>query len=771
MAQQSMLNPAPETVLTFRHFIRYLEKRREESNCSKSRFFALVIEQFNQHPELMSEVDVNDIQKYSEQLQLIYNTLAPVVEDEETHPWALCLPLRPVIFYTTNAFFNLVANIATGQLRNAVVTKRPEEMRRHQMEFAYSLILEKLYNLPNFFSRSIIHSMEDEETGRMRYYKLRLDTRFVEVTAKKPLPELSIATLQSAGHESEQILPVLEELLPLDMFRLEGFTINNVTEVTAEYAVEKIKNLLVSHNTFESEKYYQDVTDSLKTLAGNGEIEFGLLPVLKVNDKLIFEDTICAKSNSILASRTRGMEESTYMTLADGYFKNPKVLFYREILDDQAEKKEFLKFLKQQGVASYALIPVYFNNALAGVLEVYANRKGLMDEALLSRLEPAIPLLAQLLKNSIDQFQESIDKVIKEKFTSIQPSVQWKFNEVAWHYLRDNKKGDPETISFNDVQALYGAVDIRNSTVERNEALHKDLESQFTILIEMLEKLKAKSGFGLIDTKIFQAKEWLERIRITDFGQEMEVNDWLENELRPFLVHFKEGNEEYAAIMGEYFEAIDEESGVAHDNRRRLEVSMNTVITSVNRYLDSMKDEIQQAYPSYFEKFRTDGVEYDIYIGQSLAPEKPYNDIYLKNLRLLQMTSMAAIARNSHALLADLDQPVQTTQLIFIHSNAININFRRDEKRFDVEGAYNIRYHIVKKRIDKVHLKGTQERLTQPNKIALVYFNQKEADEYISYIRYLQGEKILRDDLEYLELEELQGVSGLRALRVGVIVE
>ncbi|MEP7259268.1 MAG: hypothetical protein ABI687_12785 [Flavitalea sp.] len=43
-----------------------------------------------------------------------------------------------------------------------------------------------------------------------------------------------------------------------------------------------------------------------------------------------------------------------------------------------------------------------------------------------------------------------------------------------------------------------------------------------------------------------------------------------------------------------------------------------------------------------------------------------------------------------------------------------------------------------------------------------------EADEYISYIHYLQNEKVLNNDLEYLELEELQGISGLKALRVGV---
>src|SRR5205085_12025028 len=106
--------------------------------------------------------------------------------------------------------------------------------------------------------------------------------------------------------------------------------------------------------------------------------------------------------------------------------------------------------------------------------------------------------------------------------------------------------------------------------------------------------------------------------------------------------------------------------------------------------------------------------------------------------------------------------------LIFIYSNTIDISFRHDERKFDVEGGYNIRYHIIKKRIDKVTIRNSRERLTQPGKIALIYFNQKDADEYIAYIHHLQDKKILKDDLEYLELEELQGVSGLKALRVGV---
>jgi len=85
-----------------------------------------------------------------------------------------------------------------------------------------------------------------------------------------------------------------------------------------------------------------------------------------------------------------------------------------------------------------------------------------------------------------------------------------------------------------------------------------------------------------------------------------------------------------------------------------------------------------------------------------------------------------------------------------------------------VDGAYNIRYEIVKKRIDKVRIKDTNERLTQPGKIAIVYSQAKEANEYLEYIEFLQNQKLLKPGIEKYDLEELQGVSGLKALRVDV---
>lgn len=774
MAPLTEAEQGPEVVLSFKPFIDYL-KKRDTDNCKKSQFFQYVIEQFDKRPELYSAVDIEKVKDYEDLLILVYSIVSPIIEDELTHRWALCLPLKPVIFYHTNAYYELVANPSTGELRKSIATKSAEEIRRNRLEFSYSLILEKCYGISTFLSREIIHSLRDEETGLEKYYCLELDTRFVEIHATQSLPELRIGDFHSGSYDKEEMLAFLQTKLPLNMFRFEGFAINNVYDVTNEHSIENIKKTLLNRSLYNSAEY-SDVVHSLKTLVGNNDVEFGLLPVLKVNNKLVFSDSDCMNSKLMTIAKEKGGAEDAYMSLVESYFNNPKLIFFRDIESEQEERHTYLKMLRAKGIHSYALSPVFFNNSLAGVLEIYSKRKGLLNESLLSKLEPAMPLLAQLLKNSIDEFNGSIDKVVKERFTAIQSSVQWKFNEVAWHYLLNGKKQkgilETEDIIFEKVFPLYGAVDIRNSTVQRNEALQKDLGVQFSILIDTLEKLKEETGFGLLDQKLFSSAKWLQLINNPDgFSQEVKLNDFLENDIIPFLSDFKLGNPAFAPIIDNYFAAIDPLEGVAYENRRQLEKSMSTVIAAVNDYMDMMKDEIQKAYPSYFEKVRTDGVEYDIYIGQSIAPDKPFSDIYLKNLRLLQLTSMATIAKYAHALKPQLTRPAETTQLIFIHSQAIDIKFRKDEKRFDVEGAYNIRYHIVKKRIDKVNINGTNERLTQPGKIALVYFSQKEADEYIGYIKYLQQQNILADDLEKLELEELQGVAGLKAIRVGVVLE
>lgn len=92
-----------------------------------------------------------------------------------------------------------------------------------------------------------------------------------------------------------------------------------------------------------------------------------------------------------------------------------------------------------------------------------------------------------------------------------------------------------------------------------------------------------------------------------------------------------------------------------------------------------------------------------------------------------------------------------------------------DEKRFDVDGTYNARYEVFKKRVDKSFIKGTEERVTQPGKISIIYSHKEDEIEYLRYISFLQSKKQLDSDVEIVEVEDLQGVTGLKALRVSLL--
>jgi hypothetical protein len=111
---------------------------------------------------------------------------------------------------------------------------------------------------------------------------------------------------------------------------------------------------------------------------------------------------------------------------------------------------------------------------------------------------------------------------------------------------------------------------------------------------------------------------------------------------------------------------------------------------------------------------------------------------------------------------------IDVAPLIMAYGNPISIRFKQDEKRLDVDGSYSMRYEIMKKRIDKSVIRGTSERLTQPGHIAIIYTNDQEIAMYQKHLSYLTKKELIEEGWEELLLEPLQGVEGLRALRIKV---
>ena len=75
--------------------------------------------------------------------------------------------------------------------------------------------------------------------------------------------------------------------------------------------------------------------------------------------------------------------------------------------------------------------------------------------------------------------------------------------------------------------------------------------------------------------------------------------------------------------------------------------------------------------------------------------------------------------------------------MILVFNGLCRSGFRMDEKRFDVDGTYNARYEVVKKRVDKANIQGTEERVTQEGKIVIIYSQKEDEKEYLKYIAFL----------------------------------
>jgi hypothetical protein len=211
--------------------------------------------------------------------------------------------------------------------------------------------------------------------------------------------------------------------------------------------------------------------------------------------------------------------------------------------------------------------------------------------------------------------------------------------------------------------------------------------------------------------------------------------------------------------------------GTVYRLRKEFEESVSLLNHRLAMYLDQEEAEAQTLFPHYFERHRTDGVDYLIYMGASLMEEGDFHELYLKNLRLWQIKVACGMAWQMEQLKSSLKVPLEVAHLILVQDTPLSIRFRFDEKRFDVDGAYDIRHEIIKSRIDKAVVKGRKERLTQPGKVAIVYSHPEEAQEMRRHIHFLQSEGYLKGGLETLDLEDLPGVQGLKSLRVGINLE
>jgi GAF domain-containing protein len=732
----------------------------------------IVREKVKHVPEFTRAIeDLSIIGQHKALVDLMMTAMFPPAFWEQEYGAAL-FPFQLRAFYATSAFRRSLMN-DDGTLQGQL-NLDPQRLGDVKTLLAYELILQRTYGIGLGIEAPVIFTTADPDTKLDRHFRMQFDWRFVEVERRGPVPPLADAVRRQlqAGRVD---LDLLRELLPPEAFVFRGFVILKAVDVTDQEVLSSLKRDLIEKESIVSRARFQSLQVKLRTLFQRPALDLGLAAV-EGDRVLVLNDASSHQHACIFADSAHHKTSEFAGSLYERAVREGRPIFIDD-LTAWPDRTRIEDDLIEKGVRNMVAAPLHYQDEIIGTLELVSPNPGDLNATHLLKLEEVLPLFSMAVQRSVEELDTRVQTIIKEKCTAIHPAVEWRFRKAVLNGLeRDGGMLDVDTqmesIVFEGVYPLYGLADIRGSSVQRALAIQVDLLIQLRLAAAVVQAASQARPLPALDELGYRITKHIAQIeRSLSSGDEIRIIAFLRANVESLFDHLGDFGREVRSRIEAYRTGLDTRLGAVYRQRRLFEDSVTGIAEAISAQLDREEQAAQGMFPHYFEKQKTDGVDYQIYVGASLLEDGRFDPIYLKNLRLWQLMLTCGIAVRAHQVRDRLPVPLETTHLILVQHTPLSIRFRFDEKRFDVDGAYDIRYEIVKKRIDKAVVEGTDERLTQPGKIAIVYSQPAEAKEYRSYIEYLQSLGYLTGDVEECALGELQGIQGLQALRVTVDLE
>jgi GAF domain-containing protein len=756
--------------LSLKPLVDFWNKTLESSNGTSPHLACGLKDYLAAFPELSQPVkDPAELSAHSEAIKtLMAAVFPPAFWDTDLVAATTPLAGRPLLL--SPLFETLIMN-KKGEMRGRQsppgATPTLTKARR-----AYFHVLSQCYGIHEGWVDRTVQIVTDPQTGLERRFRLKADCRFVEVKnlgGPSHLSEEQRARVLDHLGEPE----VLREILPPEQFEFRGFAVLRAADVTETEVLTDLERDLIGKDIVYSSAGFDHLNDRLRILLGIADLSAGLAAVQ--GDQTYLLGGICENAHNCIFGGSRHVPLSQFKgTLFERAVRDRTILRVRDLREKEIKNHIDSELLKE-GIRSLLIAPLFYQGELIGSLKLASKLPDRFGATQAAMAEQISPMFSMALKRSLDLLENKVQTIIKEKCTAIHPSVEWRFKKAVFDHLERLHSGDQselEPIIFKDVYPLYGASDIRGSSETRNSAIQADLTEHLELARDVVETAAAERSLPMSFELLHRLHGLLERItKGISTGDERLVTDFIQTEIEPLFPILTPFGEKVHEAIERYELAVDRERGGVHHRRNDFSESMVVFNDRIAAYLDREQAKAQQEFPHYFDRHKTDGVEYVIYLGASMGENNHFSEFYVKSLRLWQIMVACGIAWHSEQLKRLAPVPFDSTHLILMSHDPISIRFRFDEKRFDVDGAYDTRHQIILSRLDKASVKGTGERLTQPGRIALVYSRIEEWRELQRHIDFLMGLGYLTGEVESLELDDLPGVMGLKALRVTVNLE
>lgn len=754
-------------LVSFEDIFAYWRDLAANPNPSKSAAAKELLTRLESAPELAEAFqDYTILDKYPEEIHELFAPLFP--EPLQTNEIkALNMPFTGYTFNPTQRF-------------KKILDRSGNDFSWQMLDFNADLmyvsaciaLLNSLYEAGIDYKRPFYFEIPDTMTGITRTYRAFFNADFVKFQPNgltRPLGADDIRLLT----ENFDDVALWKTKIPPESYDFRGFGIISLFDVTEEAALSSMKNSLLQKQALQSTVHREQLSKHMRAYLNLKDVEVAFASFDETTKKVHLFGDSDPSCMSLTEDGVLDMSDCFCDVSYHEVFDNHGMYVVSDISRNQWQESPLIARMKAEGVQSFIIAPLMYDDKALGFLEISSETACTLNSVVANKLGNILPMFTVAMQRALDERETQLEAIVQEKFTALHPSVAWRFFEVAENVLekRTQNLSDPvDEVIFRDVIPLYGQFDIRGSSTARNQAIQSDLIKQLCQAEGVMDAARQTNKFPIYDHLRFRIQKYRKELQHgINAGDEVKILEFLKSEIYPVFNHLSKQNPALEQVVSGYMHSLDPELHVIYEERKRYEATVTQINEFVSGLIETEQTKAQGMFPHYFEKYKTDGVEYNLYIGQSLQPAKTYDHLYLRNLRLWQLLLTAHVENKVHTMQDTLPMRLELTSLILAHNSPLSIKFRQDEKKFDVDGAYNIRYEIMKKRIDKAFIKHTQERATQPGKIVIVYSQDEEATEYAQYLEYMQALGVVQPHIEYVELEDLQGTSGLKALRADLI--
>lgn len=747
--------------ISFYKVLEGLEVQAKDADENVAKFAQNLLNEAEKYPLLREGFDdTNLIEEYQPIIDKLCRTLFPDSllsnEIKAVSPPFLFRPL-----YTSTRYRNIFGD----NDESIIFTLKDIDADSYYLYSCYS-ILGGYYGYSVNLSVPMQVERENPKTGLKKVYRMAFNGDLMEVFPTSKAPDITEDDYIELINNFDDI-SLWKKKFPPNSWIMRGIGISNLQDVTIDQSLSSITSNLV----IKSPNSFENIKSDIKNLFGNKSIEVGSVTF----DDMELVQLEKANTSSIILGDNVSLDcsEDTCKFTFNQLIENKKPLTIPDVdAFHKTSGSAISKRLSELNIKSYIIAPLVYEDELLGFIELASDTKYELNTISLTKIEKVLPVLSMSVKRYKVDYQNQIEAIIQQECTTIHHSVKWRFEAEAKKFLA-NKFNKNETvfndIIFKDVYPLYGQLDIKNSSTKRNDAVKLDLNKQINEVRKILSEAYGTTGITAYEELIYRIDVYIKEVKKgLSAGTEHRILEFLKSEIYPVFNPIKEVNSRLDTMVKKYEKQLDPDLGTIYKERKKYDNSVNTLNHRLAHFIDQKQIEAQQIFPHYFERYKTDGIEYNIYVGESISNKKQYDPIYLQNLRLWQLIVMCQMELEFNSMKTELETSIEVASLILVYSTPLAVHFRMDEKRFDVEGAYNARYEIIKKRVDKANIKGTKERITQPGHIAIIYSQEQDARDYTKFLQFLHHKGLIMGDFEDLELEDLQGITGLKALRAKV---